>query len=173
MYDLTSMLTTISAGSASFVAILGGLIASKLLSINGERESVKESMESLENKVDFLQKQNANLQAELDESDALDFISQHLDGLCKKQCLESNYPQNEQYNISWQRLSPYWDRAVGVVYEFLHEINEAKNSEGIPNSLAMKYSTNNFVYSVLRLIAKKWSDVNEFTFNSYFQMSTL
>ena len=37
---LTAMLTTISAASASFVAILGGFIASKLLSINGERDAV-------------------------------------------------------------------------------------------------------------------------------------
>ena len=64
MYDLTSILVTISAASASFVAILGGFIASKLLSINGARDAVKEDLENLHNELDFLQSENACATAE-------------------------------------------------------------------------------------------------------------
>ena len=44
MYDLTSFLSTISAGSASFVAILGGLIAQKVIEINNGRTAVEEEI---------------------------------------------------------------------------------------------------------------------------------
>ena len=39
--ELTALLTTIASASASFVAILGGFIASKLIAVNGEREAVQ------------------------------------------------------------------------------------------------------------------------------------
>ena len=47
VYDLTSLLTTVSAGSASFIAIIGGLIATKLIDINNQRAAVDEEMEEL------------------------------------------------------------------------------------------------------------------------------
>ena len=52
MYDLTSFLSTISAGSASFVAILGGLIAQKVIEINNGRTAVEEEIKELKYELD-------------------------------------------------------------------------------------------------------------------------
>ena len=50
MYDLTSFLSTISAGSASFAAILGGMIATKVIEINNTRFAVEEEIKELTEK---------------------------------------------------------------------------------------------------------------------------
>lgn len=42
--ELSSLLLTIAGASASFVAILGGFIASKLIAINGERETMQSKL---------------------------------------------------------------------------------------------------------------------------------
>ena len=51
LYELTSFLTTIAAASASIVAILGGYIASKLISLDSERneniDRIKEIKEAV------------------------------------------------------------------------------------------------------------------------------
>ena len=53
MYDLTTVLTTIAACSASIVAILGGFIASKLITINAERDEVNTRIAELDEEIDF------------------------------------------------------------------------------------------------------------------------
>ena len=53
MYELTTVLTTIAACSASIVAILGGLIASKLITLNTERDEVNARITELDEEIDF------------------------------------------------------------------------------------------------------------------------
>lgn len=159
MYDITSILITISAASASFVAILGGLIASKLLSISGERDAVNENLVSLKNDLDFIQNQNNILQKELDEDAAENFILDHLDDLVKDVPIENCYPQTEQVEISCEALTPYWNKALALLYELdlALESDQASNSDNIPNSLAAKYVNDNFSYEILKAILDKFS----------------
>ncbi len=73
-YDLTSLLTTISSASASFIAILGGLVASKLLTISSERDAVLTKISELDKEISVKEVQKNTLQKENEDSDALDFI---------------------------------------------------------------------------------------------------
>ena len=59
MYDLTTFLATVASVSASIVAILGGLIASKLITINGDREANA-------TKIDEIEQLQKHKQSELD-----------------------------------------------------------------------------------------------------------
>lgn len=47
VYDLTTVLTTIASASASIVAILGGFIASKLITISSERAAALDRVKKL------------------------------------------------------------------------------------------------------------------------------
>lgn len=157
MYDLTSILVTISAASASFVAILGGFIASKLLSINGARDAVKEDLENLHNELDFLQSENARLQAELDEDDALSFVLDHLDDLLNQSSLNECYPLNERVDLSIDTLTPYWAKALEITEEMRLALlrKEKLNSDSIPDSIAKKYVKDDFAYCILKETIEK------------------
>ena len=74
IYDLTTLLTTIASISASFVAILGGFIASKLISISENRSSTLDKLRSLDKEISVKISLKESLQDENNESDALDFI---------------------------------------------------------------------------------------------------
>ena len=55
MYDLTTVLTTIAACSASIVAIVGGFIASKLIAINTERDEVNTRISELDEEIEMIE----------------------------------------------------------------------------------------------------------------------
>lgn len=88
------MLLTIAGASASFVAILGGFIASKLIAINGERESCKSHLEELKyEKMFHLEKKDLSRRA-LQEEDALSFIYAHLDEVAAGVDLDEVYEED-------------------------------------------------------------------------------
>lgn len=62
MYDLTSVLTTIAACSASIVAIIGGFIASRLISINADRDEVNTRLSETEEELSLHQEECAQIQ---------------------------------------------------------------------------------------------------------------
>lgn len=154
MYELTDFLIAISSIAASFVAILGGFIVSKLLAITAERESVEYDLEAKSEEREHLVQESNNLQYSIDENEALYFIREHIEPLigCKK--LDDVFDTSEQNSISIDSLKPFWDKAIGLVNElnYLEYKNEKVNSDNIPITLAQKYSSDDFSYEILKEI---------------------
>ena len=111
-YDLTTVLTTIAAASASIVAILGGFIASKLIAISSERSAALERLKQIDEELAFHVSERDKFQAENDEDDALDFIRDAIDDLYNDIPLETVYSNVDHPRIPMETLKPYWDRAV-------------------------------------------------------------
>lgn len=99
MYDLTSVLTTIAACSASIVAILGGLIASKLLALNAEREESETRLSEIDEEISFYKEERDKIQATLDEDDALDFIRNNIENLIQRKDIDSIYQEENWPSI--------------------------------------------------------------------------
>ena len=111
MYDLTSVLTTIAACSASIVAIVGGFIASKLIAINAERDEVNTRISELDEEIEFFTEERDMLQEQLDEDDALDFISENITYIVNRNSLDEAYKKEERPRLEKEVLQPYWSRA--------------------------------------------------------------
>lgn len=88
MYDLTSFLTTVASSSAGIVAILGGFIASKLISIDGERDSVLSHLKEIEKELFYHMAERDKLQKEDDENKVLNFMTNRLDKILSGDELE-------------------------------------------------------------------------------------
>lgn len=154
MFELTSLLVAISASSASFVAILGGFIASKLLSISGERELTEEQLINVNKEIQLLQEQNREKQYQLDEEDAIQFIIDNIEKLISDYQVEEVYDNNEQERIEKETLKPFWEKAQAIVREFLAcvENGETLNGDNIPISMASKYRDKTFEYTICRKV---------------------
>ena len=96
VYDLTSILTTIAACSASIVAIIGGFIASKLIAINAERDEVDTRISELDEEIAFYTIERNTLQGVLDEDDALEFIEDNIESIIKRRTLDETYKEVER-----------------------------------------------------------------------------
>lgn len=156
-YDLTTVLTTIAAASASIVAILGGFIASKLIAISSERSAALDRLKQINEELDFHVSERDKIQAENDEDDALDFIRNAIDDLWAGNSLENVYSNVDHPDISSERLKPYWDRAVLLKEQFLECVaqRDAFNDDYIPEGLILAVKEDDFGYEVLLALGKK------------------
>lgn len=157
-YDLTSFLTTVASSSAGIVAILGGFIASKLISIDGERDSVLSRMKCIEKELSYHMTERDKLQNEDDAIEALGFISDHLDNILSGDELEPIYKLEPKAELSLERLIPYWEKGIQVSMEYIQELQLQEtpmNDVLIPDALVQKYHGCYFEYELLTLIGEK------------------
>lgn len=158
MYDLTSFLTAVASSAACIVAILGGFIASKLISIDGERDSILSRLKGIEKELTFHMAERAKLQKEDDATEALDFISDHLDDILSGDRLESIYELEPRVQLPLERLTTYWKKGIELGREYIQELKLQKtrmNDVYIPDALVQKYRGCYFEYELLHLIGDK------------------
>lgn len=156
-HDLTTVLTTIAAASASIVAILGGFIASKLIAISSERSAALERLKQINEELAFHVSERDKFQAENDEDDALGFIRDAIDDLYNGIPLETVYSNVDHPRVSMETLKPYWDRAVTLKEQFLEKLNQRDTltEDYIPESLLLDVKEDDFGYEVLRALGRK------------------
>ena len=119
MYDLTSFLTTISAGSASFVAILGGLIAQKVIEINNERAAVEEEIRELNEQKQLLEDDIADHDVWIAEDEGISFISQHIKELLGEESFTEVIDLDEMSGYEdLESLASYWKDAQKVLVQY-------------------------------------------------------
>lgn len=155
--ELTALLTTIASASASFVAILGGFIASKLIAVNGEREAVDSRLQELKYEIELKQQECDNLQEGITSDDALDFIREHAANVADMDALSNVYEKDEQQLLEYDELEPYWDDALALAKRFHAECKKATefNDDNIPCELAAEVKGTYFEYEVCRAIAEE------------------
>jgi hypothetical protein len=153
-FDMT-IFYTIASASASFVAILGGLIASKILSLNTERETLRNRLKELESEINIKTEERERLQKGLDEDDALDFIRDHCTDLVNREPLSNIYADDEQNRLTIVEIEPYWAISLDLVKKFDRECRRGgtRNDDNIPSCLASEVKDKPFEYDVCCEIA--------------------
>ena len=149
---LTAMLTTISAASASFVAILGGFIASKLLSINGERDAVAGQIANLTAQINFKTKRKNKFLSALKDDAIWVFIIRNIDEIFSNQPLEEVHKQEGECIISVAEISPYWDKVKSLCPLLLaacDDPNDRKDATGIPVSVTLTIQGDEFLSKII------------------------
>lgn len=155
--ELSSLLTTIASASASFVAILGGFIASKLIAVNGEREAVNSRLQELKYEIALKQQECDSLQESITADDAIDFIREHASNVANLDDLSEVYEDDEQQLLEYDDLKPYWDDAVALAKRFHAVCKTATefNDDDIPCELATEVKGADFDYEVCRVVAEE------------------
>ena len=157
-YDMSFFLTIASA-SASFVAIIGGFIASKLISINGERDAIVTRISEIDEEIEFRLPEKEELQESLDSDDAIDFIKAHTADVIAEAKLLDVYDNHSPQNIDIQTLEPYWNRAIELYEKFKTSFHDKSvNQEGLPIFIAERTRDNYFDYEVCRSLTRELSD---------------
>ena len=170
MYELTSFLTTIAAASASFVAILGGFIASKLISIDGERNENLDRIKEIDEEIEHRTKNMNARQQEIDEEDATGFIFDNFDDLMSCQSLELVYKNSEHPDISFDALLPFWKQAKEILRTFkeMRYSGEEVNGDDVPVELANNFRNDDFSYAICKKIASYYKRTSRNSSNASF-----
>lgn len=155
-FDVHSLLYTIASLSASFVAILGGFIASKLISIHGEREAIKSKMDNISQELHVIKTEYDDAVQYMQEDDALDFIRKHASGIKDGHNFKEAYEADEDKFFEYEELKKYWDRAVFVWNRYWEcQFPIKLNKDGVPKELADEFSHSFFDYGVCKILWEK------------------
>lgn len=154
--EISSLLLTIAGASASFVAILGGFIASKLIALNGERDVAESNLEEIRYQKFIKTQERDILRRSIDEEDSLSYIYEHMEELIDGFELDEVYEETEVQVVEYETLLEYWCEAQIYIEQFdecLEKENCRLNSDMIPCELAEENTNNPFGYEVLAMYA--------------------
>lgn len=163
--NISSLLFAIAGVSASFVAILGGCIATKLISINQERENCRNKLSEIRFKRFLFAEQRNMYKQAMNEADALHYINQHSDAFIDDCELEDVYNTNEPQFIAYEELLPYWNKAKKLKEKFDEQLQKGNcdfNDLMIPVELVEEVDDDGFEYLFLGMYAR-WG------FSEYFE----
>ena len=155
--EISSLLFAIAGVSASFVAILGGCIATKLISINQERESCKNKLSEIHFKKFTFTEQRNMCKTAMDEADALCYIQENLDSFVSGCELENIYDENEPHYIEYETLLPYWNKANTYKEKFDDRLRKGKcyfNDLMIPVDLLEETGEDSFAFRFYKMYAR-------------------
>lgn len=163
--EISALLFAIASVSASFVAILGGCIAAKLISINQERELCKNKLSEIHFKKFMYTEQRNMCKSAMDEADALCYIQENADAFTSGCDLENIYDENEPHYIEIETLLPYWNKARIYKAKFDDRLKKGKcdfNDLMIPVDLIEETGEDPFAFHFYAMYAR-WG------FSEYFE----
>ena len=157
-YNLTTLLVTIVASSASFVAILGGFIASKLLAISGERDHLENQIVDLQSKIELKTARNRKLWYDLDEDKALCFILAHPRDLYDQVRAEDVLKKYDESDIDLESFKPFWDKGLALRKKIItaYHNGEACNENNIPLSMLEEFRQDYFLQKVANALTEEY-----------------
>lgn len=154
--DISSLLFTIASLSASFVAILGGFIASRLITINTERASCMSQMDEVRGQLMYYRAVRTLYDDNRLQEDAITYIYYHMAELVDGESLDDVYEEHELQLIEYDDLEPYWKLAqeIQAFFDTCLQDKDCKfNSDMIPIAVAEEYTDDLFAYEFCKLYA--------------------
>lgn len=137
-FDLTNILTAMVGCTATFVAIIGGLIANKAISDRAEKESIERQLSQVDFEINIVERNIESVSIWINEHDAEDFIQEHIYELMDGKPLSDVYKSEDGNVIDYNDMLPYWNSALEARELFYDSRHSEKNNEGIPKSIVDK-----------------------------------
>ena len=166
-YDLTAVLTAMATCSSTFIAIIGGLIANKAISITSEKESINRQLQQIDAELNVNEEEMNRLNEWIEEYDAKEFVHENIEALIEEQPLSEVYDTDNRNSMSYDDLLPFWEKALFVVKRFKEVSDEEKNDDGVPKILIKEFD--DFQYEICKGYHRsiKRGDVNFFEQSSF------
>ncbi|MED4827347.1 hypothetical protein [Bacillus atrophaeus] len=115
--DLNGLISTITTSTAALVAIIGGFLVSRVISLSSEQTGIKRRIREIDN--DLLAKKELlqNIENYLLEEDAKDFLKDNIKKLLQMESL-SEIINEDKYNYrSEEELKPYFNEMQNIMQE--------------------------------------------------------
>lgn len=164
--DYSSFFYSIAGCSATIIAIIGGFIASKLISISADRDNILDKIKEINDELNVKTKLHKDIIKRLNDDDALEFVKDNISMLMDAKSVDVVYKPEEKPTLDYFTTEQYWGRALKLCEEIAGldvKQFEKVNSDKVPIEIAKKY-TNEFEYGVCK---KVFHELNKSVKRSY------
>lgn len=122
--DLNGLISTITTSTAALVAIIGGFLISRVISLSSEQTGIKRKIREIDN--DLLAKKELlqNVEDYLLEDDARDFLEDNIIKILQQETLSEIINQDTNNNRSEEELKPYFNEMQNIIKELYTLINK-------------------------------------------------
>lgn len=133
--DLNTLISTIVTSTAALVAIIGGFLVSRVISISSEQNGIKRKIREIDNDLIAKKEIKANIEKYLFEDDLNDFMSKkNIKRLVLySKSLEEIIEEDEFTYLTKEELQPHFDQLRSIAKELFAKIEELDEDE-ISNS---------------------------------------
>jgi len=123
--DLNGLISTITTSTAALVAIIGGFLVSRVISLSSEQNGIKRRIREINNDLVANREMKDNAEKFLFEDDLNDFFTEeNIKRMIEGKSLETIIEEDDYYYLTQEELEPYFKQ----MKEIVNEIFELNNS---------------------------------------------
>lgn len=123
--DLNNLITTIISSTAALVAIIGGFLVSRVISLSSEQNSIKRKIREIDNDI-FAKKELAeSIEKYLFEDDLNDFVTkENIIRMFEGKTLEDIIDEVEYTLLSKEELEPFFEQLQDIKNEMSNMVTQ-------------------------------------------------
>lgn len=126
--DLNGLISTIISSTAALVAIIGGFLVSRVISLSSEKNSIVRRLREINNDLKSKKELLNTIEIDLLEDDIDSFINEY-----SKEIIIENKPFDElleydkSYNLTVEQLKPYIVELLSIRDEIINLMDDAES----------------------------------------------
>lgn len=127
MADPNWLLATCAQSAAALVAIIGGFLISRIITLSSERNGIITRLSEVKNELDCKEIELEKINRKIIESDAEDFIEESLEEIIHRGgdiTIDDLVEEHKKSGLSRNDLQPYFDRIIDFTKQAYNQIKE-------------------------------------------------
>lgn len=167
MFDVNWLLSATAQSTAAIVAILGGFIATRLMTDSSKRKEIEAHIKDIDDEITFKKARATKLYGELLEYRAIDFIHDHSKQIWriyskKETTTLKTILDDEKSDFDLSEIQPYWDETFSLAKIIHSKILDKKlKLDGKDVDAILKKEINSFQYYICNDLFHKLMEVVE------------
>ena len=124
--DLNILISTIITATAALVAIIGGFLVSRVITLAGEKQSIERRLKEIDNDLKIKTEMLENIENIILEEEINDFIIEN----CEDLITENKTPQellceNDSFQLTEEDLTPHVEKLLSIKEIILDSIEKS------------------------------------------------
>lgn len=144
--DLNDLISTIITATSALVAIIGGFLVSRVITLSGERNAIERRLKEINNDLSTKQKMLADIEKAFLEEEVEDFIYDHCEEIIiEEKGIQEILDEDDSSDLTPEILKPYIEELFSIRDKILKLIEETDESYRLPNNLNEFIKDNNII----------------------------
>lgn len=132
---MTNLISTIISSTAALVAIIGGFLVSRVITLSSEKNAIMRRLGEINAELDGKERMYDNIELLLLESDVDDFFHEHADDvLIYKKPIEKILEEEDSTDLNKEQLEPYIEILSNIYSHMLEMIENTDEDYSLPRS---------------------------------------
>lgn len=144
--DLNGLISTIITATSALVAIIGGFLVSRVITLSGERSAIERRLKEINNDLITKQKMLEQIEKDFLEEEIEDFINDYCEEIIiEEKSIQEILDEDDSSDLTLEILEPYIEELFSIRDEVFKLIEETDENYVLPNNLNELMKDNNII----------------------------